>query len=211
MNWEMILSGVTAATAILGIWLTWVQIRKSNKQALFEKRIKYIIIVSGLIKLYKNNREGILKDIDDKKSPDFSNDSKFRELTNNTYLSTVSNVIQHPKDDSIRKNFLTALEDMEKLSWKIKLSFRCKASILTGDFVYQYQKTLREMYGYQIVLNKIDECNKKEDRKLEEWQEKTGETEHIKKLWNQYGELENAYNKLVKNKSMEKLNKQTKI
>lgn len=211
MDWEKILSIVTAVTAVIGIVLTWVQILKSNKQALFEKRIKYMVIVSGLVKLYKDNREGILRDTNDKNSPDFSNDIKFRELTNNTYLSTVSNVIQHPKDDSLRKNFLTALEDMEKLSWKIKLSFRCKASILTGDFVYQYQETLRKMYEYQIVLNKIDECNKKEDRKLEEWQEKIGEIEHIKKLWDQYGELENAYNKLVKNKSMEKLNKQTKI
>ncbi|WP_456086146.1 hypothetical protein [Ligilactobacillus animalis] len=211
MDWEKILSIVTAVTAVIGIVLTWVQILKSNKQALFEKRIKYMVIVSGLVKLYKDNREGILRDTNDKNSPDFSNDIKFRELTNNTYLSTVSNVIQHPKDDSLRKNFLTALEDMEKLSWKIKLSFRCKASILTGDFIYQYQETLRKMYEYQIVLNKIDECNKKEDRRLEEWQEKIGEPQFKEELWEEYGKLENAYNKLVKNKSMKKLKKQTKI
>ncbi|MEY8662732.1 hypothetical protein AALT52_07515 [Ligilactobacillus faecis] len=211
MDWEMILSGVTAVTAIIGIWLTGIQICKSNKQALFEKRVKYMVIVSGLVKLYKDNREGILKDINDKNSPDFSNDIKFCYLTNNTYLSTISNVIQHPKDDSIRKNFLTTLEDMEKLSWKIKLSFKRKASRLVGDFVYQYQETLRKMYGYQLVLNKIDKCDNKEHKKLEEWQEETGEPKFKKEIWEEYGKLEDAYNKLVKNKSMKKLKKQTKI
>ena len=67
--------------------------------------------------------------------------------------------------------------------------------------------TIRKMYSYQLVLNKIDKCDNKEHKRLEE----TGEPKFKDELWKEYGKLEDAYNKLVKNKGMKKLKKQTKI
>lgn len=66
--------------SIFSIILTLYQILVSNRQKLFDKRIENYSIVSGLVKLYGDNRE----DFNDKDVGFFSDiDLKFFYLTNN--------------------------------------------------------------------------------------------------------------------------------
>ena len=86
--------------SIFSIILTLYQILVSNRQKLFDKRIENYSIVSGLVKLYGDNRE----DFNDKDVGFFSDiDLKFFYLTNNPYLNEFSNMINDPMNDDYRK------------------------------------------------------------------------------------------------------------
>ena len=99
--------------SILPIILTLYQIVVSNRQELFDKRIENYSIVSGLIKLYGDNRE----DFNDKDVDFFSDiDLKFFYLTNNPYLSEFSNMINDPMNDDYRKKFLLKLEELKAIA-----------------------------------------------------------------------------------------------
>ncbi len=51
-DWNFWFSVITAAAAVIAIYLSFYQIRLSNKQQLFDKRMEIYMIVKGLIRLY---------------------------------------------------------------------------------------------------------------------------------------------------------------
>ena len=83
-DWNFWCSVITALTATLALVLSVRQIRLSNKQQLFDRRLKVYMLANSLISLCKDNyiwlspkREQI---------PQFVNDYIFIWLTNNTYM-----------------------------------------------------------------------------------------------------------------------------
>lgn len=173
---------VTAIVAISSLGQTRKQIKLSNKQHLFDKRVENYLIATGLIKLYRNNSMCLN---DEKDEPKFAIDLDFTWLTNNTYLEGFTFAIHNPLKEPSHKELLIKLEDLKEVSTKIKFLFYGKSSILLGDFVLRYQELLFSMYQYQIVLDKMTEVNEGHRLTIEEAQERVGEknTElNLKKL-----------------------------
>lgn len=194
------LSVVTAAVAIYAVIQTHKQIKLSNKQHLFDKRIENYIIAIGLIQLYRSNCNVINNKKDE---PMFSNTFDFKKLTNNTYLEQITCAIDNPLKEPSHKALLIKLENLKEVSTKIKFLFSDDVSILLGDFVLCYQELLFEMYRYQIIVDKITKENENKKLTLEEILEKFQEQKYRDKLQKAFDNLKQA-DSMLKKKNVEK-------
>lgn len=121
-NWNFWLSLITAITAVSAVVLSVKQIKLSNKQYLFERRLNVYMIAVGLISLYQENKiliEGKRKD-----EPQYDIDYIFMWLTNNTYMETQSAVIAHPLEQPYQKEFLKKCEELHSLAIETRLIFK---------------------------------------------------------------------------------------
>ncbi|MFV0288448.1 MAG: hypothetical protein ACK5HR_03225 [Mycoplasmatales bacterium] len=205
---------VTAFVAVIGILLTWKQIKINNKHHLFDKRINSILFVEELLTTYKQNRtrlnneknEGLL----------LTNDFEFTFLTNNTYLEAITAVIGEPLKEEEHKKFLYKLEDMKKESIKIEYLFSKGKGEILSEFIIKYKELLFSMYQYQILLIHIKEQNDKNVKykiltTAEDLSEQFGEKKYKEKYVETLKNLEVAYLKIGENNIIEKVRKETHI
>ena len=199
---------VTAIVAIFSLGQTRKQIKLSNKQHLFDKRVENYLIATGLIQLYRNN---CMHFNDEKDEPMFSVDLDFTWLTNNTYLEEITPAIHNPLKEPSHKELLIKLEDLKEVATKIKFLFYGKSSILLGDFILRYQELLFSMYQYQIILDKMNQVNEGHRLTIEEAQQKVGEKKYRIKLQDAFDNLKQADIMLKKENVEEKIKKQIKL
>lgn len=208
IDWNFLLSVITIIVASYALIQTHHQMKLSNKQHLFDKRMENYLIAMGLIQLYRNN----CKDFDEEKDePIFALKSYFIWLTNNTYLEEITTAIDNPLKNPGHKEFLIKLEKLKEVGTKIKFLFSDNASDALGDFVFSYQELLFSMYQYQILLNKMYEINKDHKLSLEEIQQKLGEPKHRLKLQRAFQNLKQADDLLKKKNVEEKIKNQIKL
>ncbi|PPK77479.1 hypothetical protein BXY41_11617 [Lacrimispora xylanisolvens] len=205
INWDIIISLVTAFAALAALVLSNRQMKLSNKQHLFDKRLESYIIANGLLQLYRENSKIIDYKTDE---PIFSIEMQFAWLTNNSYLERITPAINEPLYGESHKELLKKLESLKEVSTKIKFVFSAEESIILGDFVFCYQKLLFTMYQYNILLTKMKQVVEDEKISFKEAQKLVGE-ERIKI------ELETAFENLKcqeiqinRNKVEEKIKKQ---
>lgn len=211
-DWKSLLSIVTpivtASVAIVAVMLTRKQIKLSNKQHLFDKRVENYLIATGLIQLYRSN----CMNFDNKKDePMLAISLDFTWLTNNTYLEQISSALDNPLKEPSHKELLIKLENLKDVATKIKFLFSDEASGLLGDFVFSYQELLFSMYQYQIVLDKMDKVNEGHRLTIEEAQQEVGEKRHRIKLQKAFDNLKQADIMLRKENVEEKIKKQIKL
>ena len=207
-DWNFWLSTITASVAIFAVIQTNKQIKLSNKQHLFDKRVEIYIIATGLIQLYRTN---CIHFNDEEDEPMFTIDLYFLWLTNNTFLEGITPAIKNTQKEPFHKELLIKLESLKEVSTKIKFLFSDDVSELLGNFVFSYQELLFSMYKYKIVLDKIYEVNKGHILTLEEIQQSVGEEKHRIKLQKPLDNLKQADIMLRKEKVEEKIKKQIKL
>lgn len=212
IDWNFLLSVITIIVASYALIQIHHQMKLSNKQHLFDKRMENYLIAMGLIQLYRNNCKDFDKDFDEEKDePIFALKSYFIWLTNNTYLEEITTAIDNPLKNPGHKEFLIKLEKLKEVGTKIKFLFPDNASDALGDFVFSYQELLFSMYQYQILLNNMYEINKDHKLSLEEIQQKFGEPKHRLKLQRSFQNLKQADDLLKKKNVEEKIKNQIKL
>jgi hypothetical protein len=199
-DWNFWFSVITAGVAIVAIYQTQHQIKLSNKQHLFDKRVEIYLIAKGLVQLYRSNNSHFIHEED---RPIFEIDLKFTWLTNNVYLENMTLAIENPLTEPYHKEFLTKLEELKEVSSKIKFLFSGETAELLGDFVLHYQRLLFAMYQYQILVNKLKDTANKFNLSLEESQEKVHEKTHRNTLKQAFDNLKQA-DSLLKDKKVER-------
>ena len=151
---NLFLSVITTLVAILALFQSIQQIRLSNKQHLFDKRVEYYIIAKDFISLYENNQ---LLLITESNQPVLEVDYLFTWMTNNAYLEDIADITDHLSEEPYHKIFLKRLETIRSISTKIRFVFNGKASHYLSNFVHCYQELLMEMYKYQIIIKHMHE------------------------------------------------------
>lgn len=208
IDWNIILSAITICVALIALRQTSQQIKLSNKQHLFDKRMENYLIAKGLIELYR----GISIKIDDKKDePIFAVSSYFTGLTNNTYLEQITPAINNTLKEPSHKALLVKLESLKEVATRIKFLLSDEASVLLSDFVFRYQELLFSMYQYQIVLDKMSEINKANPLTTKEAQKQVGEEEYRIELKKAFDNLKQAESLLKKENVEEQIKKQIKL
>lgn len=200
-------SVITACVAIIAIIQTQVQIRLSNKQHLFDKRVESYLIAIGLLQLYENN----YSTFDREDEPFLAIDVQFSFFTNNTYLEQIASSISSPIGSSEHKQFLIKMENLTETATKIKFLFSGSASVLLGDFVLRYQELLFSMYQYHILIVKMQAENEKSAITLEEAGRRLGEKQQRINLKKAFDNLKQTYICLEKENVKEKIEKQIKL
>ena len=203
---------ITAVIAIIALFQTHVQIKISNKQFLFAKRLDKYLLAKGLLELYKDNE----KLLDYNSCPDDEAiivDYQFINLTNNNYLKDVTCIINEPKNNDFKNDFLVKIEELKKLSTEIKFLFPNKSGQLLGNFIMKYQNILMELYKYQIISDLINDDNipKKNKPTYIELQKEYGELEHRHRLYNAINELKKSYYDALDKKAINKIEKSIKL
>lgn len=100
---------ITIIATLIALWQTHKQIKISNKQYLFDKRLGKYLFVKVLLELYKDN-ESYTDDPDDEV---IIVDSQFIILTNNNYLKDITCIINDPKNNDFKNNFLVKIEELK--------------------------------------------------------------------------------------------------
>lgn len=206
LTWEFWVSIITAASSIIALFLSMYQIRLSNRQQLFDRRLKTFLIANGLVHLYTESR--LLLENKRENIPQFAIDKEFSSLTNNTYMEQQEEAIKHPLEQPYHKGFLKKREELCELATELKLIFKGTEAIWYSEFVSCYEITLFEMYQYQIVIDKIQKANNEKPTTLECLQEKLSEEKQRNELYLAMAHLKEAYAKLVDKKAEEKIKKQ---
>ena len=203
---------ITAVIAIIALFQTHVQIKISNKQFLFDKRLDKYLLAKGLLELYKDNE----KLLDYNSYPDDEAiivDYQFINLTNNNYLKDVTRIINEPKNNDFKNDFLVKIEELKKLSTEIKFLFPNKSGQLLGNFIMKYQNILMELYKYQIISDLINDDNipRKNKPTYIELQKEYGELQHRHRLYNAINELKKSYYDALDKKAINKVEKSIKL
>ena len=192
-DWNFWLALITAVIAIYALYQTSVQIRLSNKQFLFDKRLKVYMIVDGLMSLCNDNPQ-IFKEY---RKSCRTNDLNFIYMINNTYLEEQADVIKNTLSDPYHKNFLKKIEELETYATEATLIFNKKYSNTIGGFVNAYKKILFKMYQYQILTDNIGKEIEKHPTEFVILAERFGEEEHRKEVRASIEELERYYNEML--------------
>lgn len=203
---------ITALIAIIALLQTHKQIKISNKQYLFDKRLSNYLLAKGLLELYKDN-ESLLDYTDDPDDEAIIVDYQFINLTNNNYLKDVTCIINEPKNNEFKNNFLVKIEELKKLSNEVRFLFQNKNGLLLSNFIMKYQNVLMELYKYQIVLDlmKKNEIPKKNKPTYNELQNEYEELKHRHRLYGAIDDLKKSYHEVVSKKVINKIEKSIKL
>ena len=203
---------ITVIATLIALWQTHKQIKISNKQYLFDKRLSKYLLAKGLLELYNDN-ESLLDYTDDHDDEAIIVDYQFINLTNNNYLKDVTCIINEPKNNEFKNNFLVKIEELKQLSNEVRFLFPNKSGLLLSNFIMKYQDTLMELYKYQIVLDLIknDEIPRKNKPTYNELQNEYGELKHRHSLYDAIDNLKKSYHEVISKKVINKIEKSIKL
>lgn len=208
-DWNFWCSVITALTATLALVLSVRQIRLSNKQQLFDRRLKVYMLANGLISLCKDNyiwlspkREQI---------PQFANDYIFIWLTNNTYMENQVDAIEHPLEQPFHKEFLRKREEFRITAAEIDLIFKGKVALAYSNFLRSYEAALAAMYEYQIIVDEMQKENEKHPMTIEEAGKMFSEEKYRDSLYDAMDNLRKAYDAVAEEKVKKQIKKQLKL
>lgn len=208
-DWNFWCSVITALTATLALVLSVRQIRLSNKQQLFDRRMKAYMLANGLIALCEDNymwlspkREQI---------PQFANDYIFIWLTNNTYMEKQADAIEHPLEQPFHKEFLRKREELRITAAEIDLIFKGKVALAYSNFLRSYEAALAAMYEYQIIVDEMQKENEKHPMTIEKAGEMFSEEKYRDNLYDAMDNLRIAYDAVAEEKVKKQIKKQLKL
>lgn len=207
LDWGIDASCVTAVVAILALFVSLKQGRMSNRQSLFDRRLKIWVTAEKLTQLYRSN-SGLLKKDEE---PQFAIDVCFGWLTNTTFLQEISPVILHTLESEYQLKLHLKLDEMKSLSMESSFIFKGRPGTVLAEFIDAYQALLFKMYQYQIILNAMQADAEKFRWIPEEAIEKLHEEQYRAELYDAEDRLAAAYESLVDKRMIGKIRRQIRL
>lgn len=154
---EILLSIITASTAVIAIFISIKGIMNSNKQSLFDRRLKVYLNIKWMKLLCDENNKLANTYINDSKDePLLSIDFMFNLMTNCSYLEETQGLLSHTLESEYQRKFLLKLESLKSLCEEARLIFPGNIGYPLADFIYYYEEMLLYMYKYQIAVDGMD-------------------------------------------------------
>lgn len=153
---NIVLSVITAFAAIVALGISVAQIIKSNKQSLFDRRLKAYLTVKWMKSLCDSNKEladDYLKDAEE--GPLHALDYFFVLMTNTTFLEGVQSAISHVLEPEYQRVYLLKIEELRNLCEEVRLIFPEYIGYPLADFIFYYEEMLVAIYKYQVAFENI--------------------------------------------------------
>ncbi|MCO7146942.1 hypothetical protein NIA28_11345 [Coprococcus catus] len=208
-DWNFWCSIITAIAAIVALILSVKQSRLSNKQQLFERRLKAYMLANGLISLCKDNYGWISAKREER--PQLENDWNFMWLTNNSYMEEQAKAIEHPLEQPFHKEFLRKREELRKQAMEFELIFKGDVALKYSGFLRAYENALDKMYQYQIIIDKMKKANEENPVTVEEAGKTFSEEKYRADLYNALDNLRKTYDVVAQDKVEKQLKKQLSL
>lgn len=205
-DWNFWCTVMTSVAAVVAIGVSVHQIRLSNKQQLFERRLKAYMMANSIISLCKENY--VFLSEKRKAEPQFANDLVFVWLTNNTYMEGQAEAIEHPLEQPFHKELLKKREELRNMAMEYEFIFKGNVASLYGNFLRDYENALAVMYQYQIIIKKMEEENGKHPNTSEVLSKMFSEEEYRDRLYDALGKLKVSYDTVSQEKNDKQLRKQ---
>ena len=205
-DWNFWCTVMTSVAAVVAIGVSVHQIRLSNKQQLFERRLKAYMMANSIISLCKENY--VFLSEKRKAEPQFANDLVFVWLTNNTYMEGQAEDIEHPLEQPFHKELLKKREELRNMAMEFEFIFKGNVASLYGNFLRDYENALAVMYQYEIIIRKMKEENEKYPHTSEVLSKMFSEEEYRDRLYDALGKLKVSYDTVSQEKNDKQLRKQ---
>lgn len=206
-NWAVIAACVSAFAAIVALILSFNQVRLSNKQNLFNRRLSVWLITRGLLKLYEKAGKDLKKDAE----PQLSLDVQFSWLTNSTFFDDVGFVAFYPLDMKYQKPFLKKLDELETLSVESRFIFEGELAKAISNYLANYKQLLMAIYQYQVLMSRIKQAADNFRWTLERACGELNEQYQRNELYEVYDAILIAYNHLRSEKLVKATEKQIRL
>ena len=205
-DWNFWCTVMTSVAAVIAIGVSVHQIRLSNKQQLFERRLKAYMMANSIISLCKENY--VFLSEKRKAEPQFANDLVFVWLTNNTYMEGQAEAIEHPLEQPFHKELLKKREELRNMAMEFEFIFKGNVASFYGNFLRDYENALAVMYQYEIIIRKMKEENEKYPNTSEVLSKMFSEEEYRDRLYDALGKLKASYDAVSQEKNDKQLRKQ---
>ena len=205
-DWNFWCTVMTSVAAVIAICVSVHQIRLSNKQQLFDRRLKAYMMANSIISLCKENY--VFLSEKRKAQPQFANDLVFVWLTNNTYMEGQAEAIEHPLEQPFHKELLKKREELRNMAMEFEFIFKGNVASLYGNFLRDYENALAVMYQYEIIIRKMKEENEKYPHTSEVLSKMFSEEEYRDRLYDALGKLKVSYDTVSQEKNDKQLRKQ---
>lgn len=193
---------ISITISIIALFQTNKQIKLSNKQQLFDRRLEQYTLLKDLLILYKNSRSFIAKNQDICEMVDF----QFAMLTNCVKLEEIAPAIYKPLHEDTHKKYLTKIENLDKNAMEIELLWNTEEGKLASQFVFEYKELLQAFYKQQIWINYYKkEQGSEMPISSEEFKKRTKEKANQIDLYGIINRIDDIYNTIVSNNVEKKL------
>jgi hypothetical protein len=208
-DWDNIVVAVTAFAAVVALVISVLQMRQSNKQHLFDRRLASWERVNGLLGLFAANRQQLLDEEDGQ--PDFAVDLEFKWLTNNTFLEQIQTAITKPLDPQEQRKLHLKLDEIKQTAIEFGFLFKGKQFTTIPHFVSLYRDLLFEMYQYKILTDHMGEYAQKFNWTLEKAQDTLDERVQYGKLEDTVRQMDDCRVLMQKNNLLKKISDKIKL
>lgn len=152
-NPETWLTLIAVIISIIALWQTHQQIKLSNKQQLFDRKLSRYLEFNTIYHLYEANKI-FLKD-DGKLY--HTNELIFSFLTNCCELEEMMLAVLNPLQEKEQKILLTKLEHLKNSAIEISMVFDSEIAIILEEFISVYADLLKALYQQQVYIKKNEE------------------------------------------------------
>ncbi len=210
MNWgavAAIAACISVLFSMLAVAVAVYQIRLSNRQSLFDRRLNVWLKVQELVSLCQKG-EG---DIERGDEPIMVADCIFERLTNTTLLQEITPAIHHTLERDYQLKLHLKLDEIKHISQEAKYAFKGGASVSISSFVFDYQSLLFALYQYQCIVSKMKEWAQERRLTLEDASRAVNEMSYRSRLFEAEERLSDSCAALTKREMVEKVERQIRL
>lgn len=207
MDWGMLASYASAFAAIVALFISGRQIRLSNKQSLFSRRLEIWVITEKLMELYGDYAH-LLKQTDE---PQLAIGLNFAWLTNTSFLQEITPCISHAGEAEYQLKLHLKLDELKTLSIEAGFIFKGESGRAIEEFLDAYRVLLLEMYCYQGVINAMKKNAGLFGHDLDKTAGGHNEMQYRKRLYEIEDALSTVYGELSCEKLVSKIRYQIRL
>lgn len=206
-DWATIAACASAFAATSALAISLFQMRQSNGQALFSRRLNIWLTTEKLMNVYSENAEH-LKPGD---GAQLANDLCFLWLTNTTSLQEIGPAISNVLDGEWQLKLHLKLDEIRSQASEARYIFKGNSGLAISCFLDAYQELLFKMYQYQILASKILDMAQEHRLSLEETCAGVYEKGYREELFAAQDALSAAYQELSTRKIRGKIKRQMRL